>query len=182
MKKHVNQKGFTLVEFIVYVGIASFVLISTINISWNIMTAQSHFNAKQEVYINSRLAMNQLGIALRQADDVLTNQSIFDSNPGVLKLDYPGSNDVVIDTYIKNISVGGKPAAIRKLQIKNTDGSFTDLTTDKVDVTNFTLTNLTRGSEKDNINMEFRIERVNPGDDPTYDASLSFETAISLRK
>ncbi|MFC1655330.1 prepilin-type N-terminal cleavage/methylation domain-containing protein [Patescibacteria group bacterium] len=182
MKKPVTQKGFTLVEFIIYVAIASFVLISTVNVSWNIMSAQANFNAKQEVYINSRLAMNQVGIVIKEAEDVLTAQSVFDSHPGVLTLDYPGVNDVIIDTYIKNISVGGQSAAIRKLQIKGIDGSFTDLTTDKVNVTNFKLTNLTRGSEKDNINMELRIEKINPGDDPTYDASIEFETAISLRE
>lgn len=182
MKKIVNQKGFTLVEFIIYVAIASFVLISTVNVSWNIISAQAYFQAKQEVYINARLLMNQLGIKIKGAEDVKTNQSIFGSHPGVITLDYPGSNDVVIDSYIKNITVGGESATIRKIQMKDTDGSYTDLTSDKVNVTNFTLTNLTRGSEKDNINLEIRIERINPGDDPTYDADITFETAISLRE
>ncbi len=178
-----TKKGFTMMELIVYIAIASVVLVAAINVGWNLMIGYANTNSKQEVYLNSRLVMNAMGIKIREAEDVLTASSTFDTNPGVLTLDYPGADtDVIIDTYTKNIILGGQETTIRKLRMKEGIADYVDLTTDEVNITNFVLTDLTRGSEPDNINIELTIEKTNPGGNLNFAATFSLETAISLRQ
>ncbi len=177
------KKGFTLIELIVYIGISSIVLVTAVNIAWNLIVSNANSQGKSEVYFNSRFALHQLQLQVRAAEDFITGSSTFGSHPGVLTLDYPGEGtDVIFDTYTKNISVGGESVTIRKLRIKEGAADYVDITSDKVDIINFTLHDLTRWSEKTNINIELTIEKVNPGGDPNYDASISLETALSVRE
>ncbi len=180
---NMNQKGFTFIELIVYIAIASMVLVSAVGIGWNLITNEANVIGKQEAYSNARTVMNHFKINIREADDVITGSSTFNTHPGVLTLDYPGAGtDVVFDTYTKNVTVGGQATTIRKLRIKEGAAAAVDITSDQVDVTDFTLTNLTRGSESKNINIELTIEKANPGNDPNFDASILVETALSVRK
>jgi len=182
IKNQQSQKGFTLIELIVYIAIASLVLVSALNIGWNVSLGQTNSSAKKEVYLNARLILNELQNQIRQADGVITANSVFNTNPGTLSLDYPGGNaDVVFNTYSKAVNVGGAVTNITKLRVYE-GMNYSDLTSDQVDVTNFTVQNLQRGTEKTNIGITLTLERVNPGNDPKYDASINIQTAISLRK
>ena len=183
MKIKTDKKGFTLIELIVYVGVSSIMLVIAINMTSNLIVSNASARGKQEVYINARLAMNQLQLKIREAEDVIIGSSTFNSHPGILTLDYPGSDtDVIFDTYTKNVDIGGQTVEIRKLRIKEGTADYVDLTSDKVDLTNLVFTNLTRGSESKNTNIEITLEKINPGSDPDYDASISVETAISIRE
>lgn len=182
MIKTKNIKGFSLVELIVYIAIASMVLVTVVNVAWSIMISNSNTQGKRDTYFNARQVMQQMQTKIREADDVITGSSTFGSHPGALTLDYPaGNTDVVFDTYTKSVTIGGQSTTIRKLQMKVGLNDYVDLTTDKVNVTNFVLTNLTRGTEPPNIKIELTIQKANPGNDPNYDASIAVETAISLR-
>ena len=175
--------GFTVIELILYIAIAATVLVTAVNIGWNLITTEANIIGKQEVYMNARTVMNHIQISIREAEDVTTGSSTFDTHPGVLTLDYPGSGtDIIIDTYNKEVTAGGQATTIRKLRLKNGPADYLDITTDKVDVTNFVLTNLTRGSENHNINIELTLEKANPSGDPNFDASISLETALSTRE
>jgi AAA+ superfamily predicted ATPase len=125
--------------------------------------------------MNSRLVMNQVAVNIKGAEDVFTGLSTFETNPGVLVLDYPGSGtDVIIDTYEKDLTIGGQIVTIRKLRIKEGSSDYVDITNDKVEVLNFFLTDMTRDNEKDNINVELTLG--------TNDSTISSETSISLRQ
>jgi CxxC motif-containing protein (DUF1111 family) len=99
-------------------------------------------------------------------------------------LDYAGSGtDVIIDTYTKDVTLSnGQIVTIRKLRIKEGALAYQDLTSDQVDVSNFVLRNLTKTSERKNINIEVTLEQLNPLNDPNYNTTISVETAISLRQ
>lgn len=177
------QNGFTLIELIVYIAISAMVLVTAVNIGWNLIMSEANITGKQEVYMSARMIVNQIQIKIREADDVITGSSTFGSHPGILTLDYPGGGtDIIFDTYTKNVTIGGQSITVRKLRIKEGSADYVDLTSDKVDVTNFTLTNLTRGNESKNINIELTIQRANPSNSPNFDASISLETAISIRQ
>jgi type II secretory pathway pseudopilin PulG len=181
--KHSNLKAFTLIELIIYVAIASMVLVASVRIGWNILQAQEKQEAQQEVLYNSRMALHHMQYYIRQAETVTTASSTFASHPGILTLDYAGEGtDVVIDTYTKSVTIGGQSTTIRKLRIKDGAASAVDITSDLIDVTDFTLTNLQRGTEPFNIHIALTLERENPGGVPQNDASESFETSLSLRE
>jgi len=183
MKNILKNKGFTLLELIIYIAIASVVLVSAIGIGWNIMIEEERSANKRELYMDARGLVGQMTRDIRGAEDVIVGDSTFDVHPGVLSLDYPGGNtDKIFETYSKSVTVGGESVDITK--VKYTDGmnDVVALTSDRVDVTNFVVTNMTRGSENPNIKIDITLESVNPGGDPILDASITIETAVSLRQ
>lgn len=183
MSKQTNIKGFTLIELIVYLAIAATFLVTAIGTGINIITDQQQFQDKREVYSNARLAIEEITKQIQSADDVVVNSSTFNSNPGTLFLDFPGTtNDILIDTYQQSVTIGGLSTTITKLQITEGNSTPIDLTTNQVNVTNFTLENLTRNTEAKNININLTIATTNPGNDPDYDQSISLETAASIRR
>lgn len=183
MKNKTNKKGFTLVELIVYIAIAATTLVVAVNIGINLIRSADKAQGAQETYANARLGMHQIQLNMREAEDVITGSSTFGSHPGVLTLDFPGSGtDVVIDTYTQIVTIGTQTPTIRTLRIKEGTAAAIDLTDKHTDVTNFTLTNLTRGSENKNIHFAVTFSRANPGGDPNYNASISLETALSTRE
>lgn len=176
-----KTKAFTLIELIVYIAILSIVLVSAIGFLWNIIGGSVRVSASTELTYSARLVQGNITYTGRNAHDVLTLSSTFDSHPGVLVFETSGG-DVTFDTVTEEITVGGQSVTIRKLRMKTGAGLPIDLTSDKVDVTNFVVKNRTRGTEPKNVKVEVTLTYVNPGQDLARNQTLSFETAVSIRK
>lgn len=177
-----TKRAFTLLEIIVYVSVFSIVMVSAIGVSLNLVSRNVSVKNSQEVYGNARLAMSSITQIIRAALDINTGSSTFASHPGVLSLKYSASSqdDVILNTYTKSVTVGGVATTIRTLRIKEGLGAYQDLTSDSIDVTNFVVRNLSRGTAKI-VNVEMTFRRVNISGDSEYDASVSLETAVGLR-
>lgn len=182
--QNIAQNGFTLVELIVYIGIASLSLMMILITGQNLISSNIRAQAQRELSVNMRPLMNQFTQSVRNAEDIVTASSTFNAHPGAITLDYAGSGtDVIIDTYTKDVTLSnGQIVTIRKLRIKEGALAYQDLTSDQVDVSNFVLRNLTKTTEKKNINIEVNLEQLNPLNDPNYNTTISVETAISLRQ
>jgi type II secretory pathway component PulJ len=180
---NIKKNGFTLVELIAYIALTAIILVGAVNFTMNVIIGDREARGNQEVYANARVVMNQMASQIRNAEDVITGSSTFASHPGVLTLDFTGTGtDVVFDTYTKSVTIGGSSTTIRKLRVKEGSDAAVDLTNDNLDVTNFVVRNLTRESERKNINIELTIQRANPGADSDFAASISLETGVSLRQ
>lgn len=179
----VRKKAFTLLEIIVYVAVFSIIMIAAMGVSLNLVLRNVSVKSSQEIYGNARLAMNTITRTIHGALDINTGSSTFASHPGVLNLKYSASSqdNVIIDTYTKNVSVGGVTTAIRALRMKEGQGVYQDLTNDSIDVTNFIVRNLTHGSAKI-VNIETTFRKANVSGNSNYDASLSLETSVGLRQ
>jgi prepilin-type N-terminal cleavage/methylation domain-containing protein len=181
MIKFNSKKGFTLIEMLIYIMIASIIFIFTFNAGWNVFKASNHISVKQDVYTNTRIVANQFQKYIRGAGDILTDISVFNSNPGTLVLDYPGAGtDVIFDTYDKAVTIGGLPVTIKKMRIKEGAAAYVDLTNDKITVSNFSVKNFSRGSSK-TVQISLTLDRVNPDNNPDFIASGSFTTSFTLR-
>lgn len=176
-----KTKAFTLIELIIYIAIIAIVFVSTVGILWNVIGGSVRVNSSTEIAYSARLVLDNITRSCRNANDILIASSTFDSHPGVLVFGNL-EGDVTFDTATKNITVGGQSLTIRKLRMKTGAGSPIDLTSDKVDVTNFVVKNRTRGTEPKNVKVEVALAFVNPGQDPARNRTLSFETAVSIRK
>jgi prepilin-type N-terminal cleavage/methylation domain-containing protein len=177
-----TTKGFTMIELIIYIAIASIMLVTVVGIGINLSVANQKSQAKREVYMNTRFVMAELADMVRGADDIILSGTTFGSNPASLALAYPSGNNVLFSVYAKNVTVAGNTVSINKLSMKSGTDPFTDITSDKVTVTDFTLTNLTRGTSRKNINIQLTLSKVNPGGDPAFNVSFPVETAVSIRK
>jgi len=178
-----KKQAFTLLEIIVYVSVFSIIMVAAMGVSLNLVERNVSIKNSQEVYGNARLTMNSIARAIRGALDINAGSSIFGSHPGVLSLKFSASSqdDVIIDTYTKIITVSGIDTTIRTLRMKEGLGAYQDLTSELIDVTNFVVQNLSRGTAKI-VNIELSLQRVNVSGDPNYDASTSLETAVGLRQ
>lgn len=176
--------AFTLLELTIYIALATLTLMMIITIGHNLIISNARSEAQRELSVNMRSLVQQISQSIKNATNVTVGSSTFGSHPGVLTLDYPGSGtDVIINTYDKTVTMSsGATVAIKKLRIKEGTLDYQDLTSDNVNVTNFVVRNLTRGSERKNINLEVTLSQLNPAGDPNYDASLTTETATSLRQ
>lgn len=177
-----SKKGFTLIEMLIYIMIASIVFIFAFNAGWNVFKASNHISVRQDVYTNTRIIANQFQKYVRGAGDILTNISVFNSNPGVLALDYPGvGTDVIFDTYSKDVTIGGRVITIKKIRIKDGAAAYEDLTNDKINVSNFVVKNFSRGGLSKTVQISLTLDRVNPDNNPDFSASGSFTTSFTLR-
>ncbi len=175
------NKGFTLIELIIYTALVGLIAVAVIGFAWNIINARIKNEAYQEVEQNLRFGMEKITQAIREADDISTTDSVFNVSPGKLTLKYP-NKDMIFDVSAKIINIGGQDVEIHKLRIKDGNNDSKDLTSNKVDIINFTLTNLTRGSEPKNIKIDLTIKHVNPTQNLKWAAEIFSETAASIRK
>ncbi|MBI5413189.1 hypothetical protein HZA42_02455 [Candidatus Peregrinibacteria bacterium] len=176
-----RTKAFTFIEIIIYIAVIAIVLVSAMRILWDVIGGSVRVSASTEIAYSARLVLDNITRAGRGANDVLTASSTFGTHPGVLVFSNTGG-DITFDTAAKNIIIGGQSVTIRKLRMKTGAGLPIDLTSDKVDVTNFVVKNRTRGTEPKNVKVEVTLAYVNPGQDIARSRTLSFETAVSIRK
>lgn len=176
-----KTKAFTLIELIIYIAIVAIVLVSAIRILWDVIGGSVRVSSSTEIAYSARLVLDNVTRAGRGANDVLTASSTFGTHPGVLVFSNTGG-DITFDTATKSVTVGDQSVIIRKLRMKTGVGLPIDLTSDKVDVTNFVVKNMTRGTEPKNVKVEVTLVYVNPGQDQARNKTISFETAVSIRK
>lgn len=174
MKKAGYQKGFSLIELIIYLAIVSGVVLSMVLFSLSVSGSRAKTYVAQEVQANARVALNIISQKIKLANGVNMGVSIFGLDPGVLSLSMADAakNPTVIDLDQDN----------GVLQIKEGVSSPVAITSDEVKVTNLVFTNLTSTGARENIRIEFTVEYNNPSGDIRYDHSRSLQTAVSLRQ
>jgi len=180
VSKSPNSKGFTLVETIVYIAIASIFFAISIGFYWQMREGDIKVGIRREIKENISQAVESFKYFTRNAEDVDVGGSQFGINPGVLVLTYP-DGAVVFDTYTKNVSVGERQVEIRKLRYTQNGNSY-DISSDHVDVTDYKLSDMAAGDEPEAVQMELTISSINPNDNPDYENSLAVRTTVNIRK
>lgn len=172
--------GFTLVETIIYIAIASIFFAISIGFYWQMREGDIKVGIRREIKENVSQAVESFKYFVRNADDVDLGGSQFGINPGVLVLTYP-DGAIAFDTYAKNVSVGERQVEIRKLRYSQ-NGNFYDITSDHVDVTDYKLSDMTADDEPEAVQMELTLSSINPNDNPDYENSLAVRTTVNIRK
>ncbi|HSD55622.1 MAG TPA: hypothetical protein VLA92_00555, partial [Candidatus Saccharimonadales bacterium] len=68
------------------------------------------------------------------------------------------------------------------VRVKEGTAAVVPLTSDKVEVSNVTFTNLTRASTPGIVQVKFTVSRVNPNSKNEYDYQKTFTVSAALRK
>lgn len=140
-----NNKGFSLIEFVIYFGILAAVSILVVNLMINAARDKGHIEARTEVQQNLRYGMLRITQAIHQASSV-------NGTPGAtLSLVIGGVNNVF------DLSSG-------VLRIKVGAAAEEPITSDKVTVTGLTFTKISNASPaKDTIQTSMTISYKDNG-------------------
>ena len=167
------QKGFTLIEILIYVSLIGLVSVGFINFALSTNLSRSKVFVVQETQANARVALDLISQKIRVSNGLNVASSTFDSDPGVLSLSMADNfkNPTVIDLD-QNDGV---------LQITEGTSTPETVTSDEVRVTNLVFTNLTSSSTREAIRVEFSVAYATTTD-IIYTYSIDVQTAVSIRQ
>ncbi len=139
-KKELKKNdGFTLIEFLIYSVIVSFMMGALVLSSANIMMARTKVNIIQEVNHNAKMAMNSMINAIREAESIIAVGPGYLSLENRLALNSPVIFEIVDDVLI--MTEGSHDAVfitsetVRVVGLEFTDLSFSEGGTVKIILT-----------------------------------------------
>ena len=163
-----TQKGFTLIEVLLYIAIIGMIVQGFITFTLSITATNSKAYVVQEVHANTRMALDLISQKIRAADDVITPSK--GNSTSTLVLNMPDPNPDLTFSVIDDI-------------LSMTEGatSSTPITSNKINISVLTFTNLTIVEGKDNIKIEITAD-YKAGESKEFQYSQTLQTAVSLRK
>lgn len=129
-----ENKGFTLIEMIIYAGILSVLTIVTVNATFSAIKSFAEFRVSRDLNSSASSLMERMTREIRMAHGIDEAQSTFGANPGRLTLlteDSSGANTTV-EFYVENGT----------LKIKEGGVAMGALTSSSTAVTNFIVRSL----------------------------------------
>jgi prepilin-type N-terminal cleavage/methylation domain-containing protein len=162
------KKGFTLIEFLIYISILASILVLMVGFFWNIIFGNIKETSYQEVQQNGRFALTKMFQEIRKATKINAPSPGSSANFLSLAMTDPDLNPTVfrLKDGKLTISQGGNPAI--------------ELTTDRVIVANLLFTNLSYEDTPGTIRIEIEISYLNPSGRSEYEASINLKSTVSL--
>ncbi len=161
-----DNRAFTLVEILIYIGIIGAVIVSFMSFMLFISHTRTTVEVRQEVQSNARIALDSMLEKIRAANQINEGASVFGAHPGVLALVQGATNRV--------FSLDGNGALV----MAENGAPPISLTSKKVQVTTLIFTDLSQPWLRGNIRIQLILEN-NFGKDIVYEYEL--QSAASLR-
>ncbi len=170
LSKIKNNKGFTLIELIIYSAILIVVLSVFLNFIWEIVYGNVKTQAIREVQQNGRFAMEKIMRTIQES--TLINIPVSGESADSLSLEIENKklNPVIFDVVDKI------------LRITQEKEDLYSLTNNRVRVDSLQFTNLSYAQTPGTIRIEMTISHQNEGNRREYDVSQDFVSTISLFK
>jgi prepilin-type N-terminal cleavage/methylation domain-containing protein len=168
------RRGFTLLELVLTIGIASAVATVAVRVYFTIAEARTKAGVVEEVQANVRLALDVLTDRIRAAASLNGGASVLGVDPGVLTL---RMSDVARDPTIFSLSANDGTLLIR--EGATASGTLTSTT---VQVTNFVVTNVAPVGAPANIRVDLTVGSGASGTGAGYAYTETVHTAASLRR
>lgn len=165
------KKGFTLVEFLLYIGIVSVILVALTLFLVDIISSRGKADAIADVQYSARFAMDRIVREIRNAIGINVANSIFDQPNGRLSLQTsnPSTNPTVIDL------------SETLLQIKQGTNPAYFLTLEGVEVNKLVFSNFSEAGKSGNVRITLGISHKNLQGRSDLEASTTLQTSVSLR-
>lgn len=163
-----NKKGVTLIELVIYIGIAAFVMTTVLTFALNIIDGVAKSVSIQEVEYNSQFAIAKMRLDIQEADSINDASSVFDSDNGKLVLD-SGGNTIVYELSNQVLT-----------RIVDTNPS-NNITNSKVNITQFRFEDRTVSGESENIVITITVDYRNPTNAQELETSKTVNTAVTVR-
>lgn len=163
-----NKKGFSLVESVLYIGLAAFLLASLgtlVNLSYKV-------RARQQVIAE----VEQQGLAASQTISQIIRNASSITSPAV------GSSAATVVVVVSDVSKTPTTFALSGSNLQITQNTTsTILTNSQVTVSALSFKNLSATGSPGTIKFQFTLNYTNPGGTPQFTYSKTFYGSASLR-
>jgi len=173
-KKH--QKGFTIIEMLVYVAVLSIMIVSVVSFFIWTVNANAKAKAIREVTNNSRIAMDSMIYEIKEAGSIYNPTTAYFSNPRQLSLQTTkyiplGEASSYVDFYLCGT----------RLCMKKESQPAVAMTSERVKVTNLVFSEIQTSPGAVSIQINLTVEYNAPSSRPEYQSSLDSVSVVSLR-
>lgn len=164
-----NERGFTLIETLIYSVIVGMVLLTFASFSMSISSVRN------KVYVMSELQANARVVVELMTQKILSAKSV----------SLPAKGESTEQLIL--LMPDGTPTTTFQisdlvLQMVTEGVTSTSLNSEQVIISNLSFTNFSTGTIRDNIVIRFLASYINPSGDRDYNFSQQIETAVSLRQ
>lgn len=171
-----KQRGFTLIEMLLYVAVAGIVLTSLVGFGWNMIGIGAKNGTHHDAVSNARLASEKLTFFIREATDIDTANSNF----GVNLASVPGSKVTLRgaapnDPTVFDISSG-------TLRVTQGVSAPVALTSSNISVSSLVFTNASSADGKaKNIGFEIQLATISASNRSEYASATMLRSSAELR-
>jgi len=170
MERYNTQAGYTLIELLLYVAMVG-VLLGAITVFFSISTdARIKNQSINEVNDQGTFALDYAAQTVRNATSISSPAA--STSGSQLTLAVPTSS---LSPTVFSV-VGGV------LQVKEGTATAIALTNSKIQVTSFSVTNLTRSGTSGIVQINLTLNRINAASRNEYDYQRTFTTSIGVRQ
>jgi len=167
--KNIKRKAFTLIELLLYIGLAGFILLATSVFYFETLRSRVKNQTITEVEQQGTMAMETITQAIRNSDSVTAPVVATSGSSLTITSTVPAQNPTVINVTSGSIKIAeGATAAV-------------ELTTPKVTVSSLNFQNLSMSLTPGIIKVSFTVTYINNSGRNEYDFSKTFTGAASLR-
>lgn len=164
------KEGFTLIEFILYIGIVGIILTIAGAIGLNVLLGKARLMAAEEVSQNTRFIMEKITERVRNAEAI--NSPAPGTSASTLSLQVADS--------AKNPTVFDLSGGV--VRIKEGSGPNVALSSSEVTVTDLQFSNTSYANTPGTVRVQMTTEFNNPDNRREYNFSKTFYTTANIRK
>lgn len=165
-----RSRGFTLIEFLIYIGIVGIVLVVASAVGFNVLFGKAKLGAIEEVSQNARFSIEYIAERVRNAQAV--NSPSIGTTASSLSLQMADSSK---NPTIFDISGG-------VVRIKEGAGATVGITSSEVVVTNIQFSNISYAFTPGTVRVEMTVQYNNPSARKEYEFQKTFYTTANIRK
>lgn len=167
-----NQKGFTLIETIVYLLIVGVILSTLALFLLHVMNARTKTYAISEVISSANLIQERLSEAVRHSTSLRVADSTFGTDPGVLSLNMADPARTPVEFSLTSDN--------GQLQISEAGGDPVILSPANVYISELIFTNLTSVNDAGMIQVKFTAEVTSDSGTKAFEYDQSFQTTLRI--
>jgi len=171
MKNFAKNRGFTLIEIVLYMVIVTIILFAIMSFSIQIFGTNSHAVSVQEIETNIDFISNKISATVKNASSIDVANCIFDNDLGKLSLNVPAPQKSPTIFYLQN----------GVIYIKEVSGSIMKMNSDYTQCPQLRFSRVTQIKTPDLIVMDMRCEPISVETMPVI-PNLHIHTSMSLRR
>lgn len=170
MKKRLRQQaGYTLIELLLYVAMIGILLSAVTYFFGAAAEARVKNQTVMEVDSQGTYVMDYIAETVHNATSI--SAPTIGTSGSSLTLVVPVGS---LSPTVFNVASGA-------MQVKEGTGAAATLTSDDIQITSFTVKNLSRSGTTGIVQVSFTLSRVNASNRSEYDYSRTFTTSVGVR-